>query len=610
SRMLFQEWFPQIVYNQHQIAPFPARIFIPPYAEPLNPNIPAPVMEGINGIGAAMRERFARENKPGAVSYISFDGWWNGGLRSVPAFHNMHGILTETALYQYATPHDYKLSELPERFTTGIPTKEPTVFYQKPWMGGRWTIMNAIEYMLTADFAILDLAASRPSQYLYKAWEMAAANIEAGSKGGPFAYVVPADQSDPWTAAQMLQRLHGSGVAVERAAAAFQANGKTYPAGAWIIPAAQAFRGYVVDLLEPQKYPELRNGTTGPVKRPYDLAGWTLSYQMNVQVERIEKPFEAQTEPLSEIVSPAPVLEAKQNSAFLAIAAAQKSGQAVYRTPDGALATAKPASGWLLAKPRVAVYQPWTANMDTGWTRWVLDRFEVESAELRNDAVRKGNLRAQFDVIILAQQSMASILHGVRDGEFQGRAGGESHSRQRPEYTGGMGLEGARELQQFVEQGGTLVAIDSATELPMTLFPIGVRGVLRGGEAEGAGGWSCPGSVLRITTDPAHPAAFGMPKDSYATSTGGQGFEITVLPELNKGEREVKAFAWYARQNLLASGWLAGERVMAGKPAAVEARLGQGKVVLFGFRPQFRGQTFGTFKLLLNEIYQSAARPL
>ncbi len=610
SRMLFQEWFPQIVYNQHQVAPFPARIFIPPYAEPLNPNIPAPVMEGINGIGAAMKERFARENKPGAVSYISFDGWWNGGLRSVPAFHNMHGILTETALYQYATPHEYKPSELPERFSTGIPTKEATVFYQKPWLGGRWALMDAVEYMLTADFAILDLAASRPSHYLYKAWEMATANIEAGRKGGPYAYVVPADQSDAWTAAQMLERLHGSGVAVQRASAPFQANGKSYPAGAWIVPASQAFRSYVVDLLEPQKYPELRSGTTGPVKRPYDLAGWTLSYQMNVQVERIEKPFAAQTEPLSEIVSPAPVLDARQNSAFLAIAAAQKSGQAVYRASDGALVTAKPASGWFIEKPRVAVYQPWTANMDTGWTRWVLDRFEVPSAELRNDEVRKGHLRARYDVIILAQQSMASILHGVRDGEFQGRAGGETPSRQRPEYTGGMGLEGARELQQFVEQGGTLIAIDTATELPMTLFPIGVRGVLRGGEAEGAGGWSCPGSVLRITTDPAHPAAFGMPKETYATSTGGQGFEITVLPELNKGEREVKAFAWYARQNLLASGWLTGERVMAGKPAAVEARLGEGKVVLFGFRPQFRGQTFGTFKLLLNEIYQSAARPL
>ncbi|MGC4051608.1 MAG: M14 family metallopeptidase [Paludibaculum sp.] len=145
-RLLFREWFPQIVYNQHQVAPFPARIFIPPYAEPLNPNIPAAVMEGINGIGAAMRERFARENKAGAISYNGFDAWWNGGLRSAPAFHNMHGILTETALYQYATPKVYKLNEIPERFANGIPAREPSVFYEKPWLGGRWALMDAVDY--------------------------------------------------------------------------------------------------------------------------------------------------------------------------------------------------------------------------------------------------------------------------------------------------------------------------------------------------------------------------------------------------------------------------------------------------------------------------------
>src|SRR3981081_4261316 len=114
SRLLFLEWCPQIVYNQHQAPPFPARIFIPPYAEPLNPNIPAAVMEGINLIGAAMKERFARENKPGILSYWGFDAWWNGGLRSVPAFHNSHGILTETAGWGYGTVRTVKETDLPE----------------------------------------------------------------------------------------------------------------------------------------------------------------------------------------------------------------------------------------------------------------------------------------------------------------------------------------------------------------------------------------------------------------------------------------------------------------------------------------------------------------
>lgn len=579
ARLLFTEWFPQIVYNQHQVAPFPARIFIPPYAEPLNPHIPAPVMEGINVIGSAMKERFARENKPGAISYVSFDAWWNGGLRSAPAFHNMHGILTETALHQYATPKVYKPSEIPERFSTGIPAKEPTVFYERPWLGGKWALMDAVEYMLTADFAILDLAASRPQHYLLKAWEMATAQLMQGRKGGPFAYVVPAAQGDGYAAAEMLRRLQIGGIEVRRASGPFAVNGKKFAANDFVLLAAQPFRGYLVDLMEPQKYPEIRSGTTGPTKRPYDLAGWTLPYQMGVQFERVDQPVEITSEPLP-MFAPAAV-------------------PAAWRQGAG-----KPS-------PRVAIYEPHVANIDTGWTAWVLDNFQIQHTLLHNEEIRAGNLRSRYDAIILAQQSMNSILHGTRQGEAAGRGAAQGQSEtanlQRPEYTGGIGLAGARQLQEFVEQGGTLLAFDSATELPLALFPIGVRGVLRSGGGEGdAGGWYCPGSILRITTEPAHPVAAGMPKDAYATTTGGQAFEITMLPAFNQGEREVQAVAWYAKKDLLASGWLTGERLVAGKAAVVDARLGKGHVVLYGFRPQFRGQSFGTFRLMLNALYRSA----
>ena len=611
ARLMFREWFPHIVYNQHQVAPFPARIFIPPYGEPLNPNIPAPVMEGINLIGAAMKERFARENKAGAISHYGFDAWWNGGLRSAPAFHNMHGILTETALYQFATPWEYKLSDIPERFSSGIPAREPSVFYEKPWLGGRWALMDAVNYMLTADFAILDLAASRPHHYLLKAWEMAAENIAAGRRGSPWAYVVPVDQHDAWSAREMLTRLQAAGVQIQQAKAAFTAKNKNYPAGTWIIPAGQAFRGYLMDLLEPQKYPEIRNGQNGPVQRPYDLAGWTLSYQMGVEVDRLDDLANVETAESGAIQSAEPELDQRQNSAFLAVARRLKSGQTVYRAADGTLGTSKAASGWVLKRPRVGLYSAPAGNMDAGWTEWVLDRFEIDHTLLDNAMVRAGRLRDRYDAIILPQQSMASILHGVRQGETQGRnSNAEAKDVQRPEYSGGIGLAGAAALEEFVEAGGTLVALDSATELPLSLFKIGVRGVLRAGEGEGAGGWQCPGSLLRITTDPKLPLAFGMKKDAIATSTGGQAFEITVRPEFNQGEREVRAVAWYARTNLLASGWLSGERLVAGKAAVVEAREGKGRVVLFGFRPQFRAQSFGTFKLLLNALYMAAAQPL
>ncbi len=603
GKMLFQEWFPHIVYNQHQVAPFPARIFIPPYAEPLNPNIPAAVMEGINRIGSVMKERFLREDKPGVVSYLSFDAWWNGGLRSVPAFHNMHGILTETALYYYATPKEYKLADLPERFQSGIPAREPTVFYPKPWMGGRWALRDAVDYMLTADFAILSEAAANSPHYLLKAWEMARANIEQGHKGSPFAWIVPATQHDAWSAAQMLERLQVAGVQIHRATAGFEAGGKSHPAGTWILYAGQPFRGYLADLMEPQKFPELRSSPTGPVRRPYDLAGWTLPYQMGVETVRIDAPFQAQAELVPKVEIPSPALDLRQNSAFLAIAAALREGRSVFVSGDGALTTERPASGWRLKAPRTGLYQPWTANMDAGWTQWLLDQFHVPYEALRNGDIRAGGLRERFDVILLAQQSMQSILHG--SAEITTLRAGET-ARQRPEYTGGIGLEGARQLEEFVRKGGTLIAFDSATELPLALFPLDVRPGLRPGAQQEAGGWSCPGSILRMTADTTHRFAFGMPAEHYATSTGGQSFEITPTA----AARKPQVFVRYAAKNLLASGWISGERVMAGRAAAVEAPLGEGQVVLFGFRPQFRGQTFGTFRLILNAIYHSAAEPL
>jgi hypothetical protein len=198
---------------------------------------------------------------------------------------------------------------------------------------------------------------------------------------------------------------------------------------------------------------------------------------------------------------------------------------------------------------------------------------------------------------------MQSILHGSP--EITTLRAGET-ARQRPEFTGGIGVEGARQLEEFVRRGGTLIAFDSATELPLALFPLDVRPGLRPGAQQEAGGWSCPGSILRMTADKSHPLAFGMPAEHYATSTGGQYFEISP----SAADRKPRVFVRYAAKNLLASGWISGERVMAGKPAAVEAPLGEGQVVLFGFRPQFRGQTFGTFRLVLNAIYFGAAEPL
>ena len=644
AKLLFQEWFPQIVYNQHQAPPFPARIFIPPYAEPLNPHIPAAVMEGINLIGMAMKERFAREGKPGILSYWGFDAWWDGGLRSVPAFHNMHGILTETALNSYATPRTYDAKDFPARFGNGMPAREPSVFYERPWTGGKWGTREAIEYMLTADLAILRHAAERRADYLMKSYQMARASIQAGESGKPYAYILAPDQWDSPTALEMLERLAFAGVEVRRAAAPFQAGGKKYPAGTYVLPAAQPFRPYLMDLLEAQKYPELKSGASGPTKRPYDIAGWTLSMQMGAAVDRVDDKFDAALEPVKDFrpegsVSgrgPLVLLDHRENDSFLATAFLLERSERVEWTADGTIVVdsayvngpartenfarqfgltvrlAEKAEAKLLfemRRPRAGLYQSWAANSDEGWTEWLLDRYRVPYTVLHNEDLRKPDLRARFDTIILAAQTPDGILHGVRHGDLT-QPGDEGEQVpatvvQRPEYAGGIEIAGLGGLQQFVEAGGTLVALDTATELPVHYFPLSLRNVIRPGSE-----FYCPGSLIRLTVDTAQPLAFGLPKELIAFSTGGEAFDISLAPEYNKGDRAIRTVAWFAKTNLLASGWVSGGHIVEGKSALVEARYGKGRVVLFAFRPQFRGQPYGTFKFLLNAVYLGSAQPL
>jgi len=268
-----------------------------------------------------------------------------------------------------------------------------------------------------------------------------------------------------------------------------------------------------------------------------------------------------------------------------------------------------------LRQPRVALYEPHTANMDTGWTQWLLDYFRVPFTLVKNDEIRKGKLRDRYDTILLASQSASSILHGIRDGESsgRGRVGGPTAVQQRPEYAGGITLAGLAAIDEFVRSGGTLITFDAASELPVQFFPLPVSARLRSGgdgDDEGASGFYSPGSLLRMTVDPSHPIAFGMPKDGVLFTSGGQAWDISLLPDFNKGDREIKSVVRYAGKDLLASGWVSGERAVMGKSALIHARHGQGQVVLFGFRPQFRGQSFATFKLILNSIYWSAARKL
>ncbi len=632
GRVIYHQWLPQIVHNHHQGVPFPARIFLPPFDGPMNPNIPPLVMRGIQLIGASMAQAFAEEGKSGVVSRMVYSTWWNGGLRTSPYFHNMIGILTETALYKYATPKLYPKTDLPKEFRDGTSASEPSTFYPNPWGGGWWRLRDAIDYMMTASLALLDAGARYKERWLFGIYRMGRDGIEKGKEEPPYAFIVPADQDDPNTAVKMVNILRAGGVEAHRAESTFAADGVEYGEGSYVFLASQPFRPYLMDLLQPQRHPNQTLYPGGPPKPPYDVAGWTLPLTMGVRTVEATTPFEAELTSIeSAKVPPGRVegsgrvylLDPRVNDSFVAVNRLLEGGADVFRSkhavgrtsdrwPEGTFVirgasniaslarelglTFRAVSrvggpGFEIKAPRVALYRSWVPSKDEGWSRWLFEQFEFPYKSLHDAEVRKSELGDRYDVVVLpGESSLEQLVQGHEAGTVP------------PQYAGGMGAEGVESLRKFVQSGGTLVCLDAATELPIEYFDLPVESALANVEPSE---FYCPGSLLEIELDPAHPIAYGMSKTGVAFFKNSHTYNL--IPDFESKNGQVAAK--YPDRNPLLSGWILGDELLRRKAAVVDMPYGEGRVILIGFRSQFRGQTHGTFKLLFNALYYGSATP-
>jgi len=646
NEILYNEWYPQIVYNHHQTAPSWARIFLPPFSDPVNPNIHPAITTGVNQVGAAMAQRFALKGMPGVVSDNSYTMFWNGGGRTTPYYHNQIGILTETA-HATPTPRFYDPDSLPEHIGNRIPTDGTDIFYPDPWKGGESHFRDAVEYMLTGSMAVLDLAAERKSQFLYNIYKMGRDGIEAGNSGNPYAYVIPAEQWDKGEAVNLVNILQRGGVEIHRAERSFDVNNKEYDADSYVIKAGQAYRSFVMDMMEPQDYPTRMQYPGGPPDPPYDLAGWTLPMQMGVTADRIDEPFEFESEEVTELIHPEPgslsgksdygyVLSPKPNAGAKAINELLGKGEDIYRVKEhfseskhefeaGSILIKKQngtenalqkmaekyglnfrgikkkpeTDHYQIEQPKVGLYKSWVANMDEGWTRWMLNEYHFEVDTLHDQDLTDRNL-SQYHAIIIPDQSPERILNGHRPGTMP------------KEYTGGMGLEGALALENFVDSGGTLLAFDSAGDFVIAQFGLPIENVTEGlSDTQ----FFIPGSLIRADVQTDYPLAFGVQPEVAASFSRSRAFKIDRLDRKGEGGREeiekaarppIHIPVRYAEDNLLMSGWALGEnKYLSNKAAVMNIEFGEGNIVLYGFRPQFRGQSRGTYKLIFNALFMS-----
>lgn len=727
GQILYDEWFPSIWLDEHQMGSSGPRIFVMPATDPINVNV-HPLIYRLNGIyGQAQAAALEAAGKVGIVYDYVYTNFWPGAMAWTGWWHNQVGMLTEVASVQIATPTEQHIARLgdvpaeqPSRFSfqqlqagDTLPAPwdvQPRSTYPRPWLGGRWTLRDIVEYEMVATLALLETAADTRRQLLEHVYEVNRSMIAqfrqgqgpemgtggygrlpgavadnrrtgrvmagfAGASGTPYAVIVEPDQYDPATAAKMLQILERAGVVVERATAPFDAGGTRYPAGTYVLRLAQPFGAYAKEMLEAQTYPEVRAAPDLPPDPPYDVTAWSLGLQMGVETVFAEQPFEAVLEVVDGVSLPAAsvtgsgetfVIDASYNDAFtltnrLWNGSAAEVPPRVRRATTGFVAgpggRRLPPGTWVIdgvgiermrqlateygvavqaveappsvpmvevTKPTIGLYQPWGSNMDEGWTRWVLERYGFDYTTLHPQDVRAGRegasrieiqsefrsewprhvaehaparvtpgpLADRFDVLVFTHQDAKSIVEGEDDPTLP------------PPYDTGLGEEGLDAVRQFLESGGTVVALGSATDLFLEHWPVPVKNVAADLDTDQ---FLIPGSIVRIETDPSHPIAWGMPAESHAYFIRSPFFALRE----GFASQTVSVPVRYPNTDLRASGWVRGAAHLAGRAAAVQVDFAPaparetgrpGRLVLLGVRAQHRAQTHATFKLFFNAL--------
>jgi hypothetical protein len=571
-------WHPQIVHDIHQQGSFGSRLFLPPYMQPVEPNVPKQIVEGYTELGRYMAADLRKQGFQGITTDSTYDAWTPS--RAYSHYHGGVRILSETASCKLATPITVKFDQL--RPGEGYDPRKEAPNFGPVWQGGEWHIGDITRYMTTAAFSLLNNAAAEREKWLSRFYAIGKEEVRPRKKGELIAFILPYNgnqdeaSEDYYRREAILDIFKRAGVETKFNNKNFTLNGRTYPKGtAAIIPLAQPYGNFAKTLLEKQEYPNLRDEKGNPVP-PYDVTAHTISLLMNVEVNAAYQPFY--------------YFPTKER-----FEAGRGCGGPDYASTEAAENARK--------FPYAVIYESQIPSIDEGWTRWVSEKWNETFCEedfqiILNEDIIAGKFPR--NTIIFPDQSPNQILNGYAKGTMP------------DEYTGGVGKEGVENLKKFVEAGGTLVFLNRASDFAIEQFNLPIRDLTKGLARKD---FYIPGSILRTELDTTSPIAKGMPAESIAWFENGPVFEVLSsnfsLPTLSQepakaGTQNVRIIARYPTDpsKILLSGWALGAEKIAGKAALVEVTYGKGKIILFGFRPQYRGQSLATFPLFFNAISQ------
>ncbi len=567
TKLYWQEWFPQIVYDVHQMGQNGPRFVIPPFFDPPNPRIDPSIVRDVGLVGYKMAANLQAAGVKGVATNTTFDMWWHGGFRTAPYYHNSIGILSEAASADLMTPVNITNERLKSTGRVrGLNSPlEPAINHPEPWTGGMWRPRDIANVEMIASRSVLEMAAKYRERFLGNFYKIGKGNLERWD-GEPQAFIIGAGQPRSENIARLIEILTWQGVEVHQMTHElwvkhFQDRDEYHemPLGSFLVFVNQPKKNNVLSLFERQVYPNRINqdGTPDP---PYDVAGWTLPLQMGIEVEtawdiRDMDKMRPTLRPISSI---------DQARAVMNLGAS-----------GGPFAKL---SNPLRAPARAGLYQGAMGSMDEGWTRLILDNHQIAYTSVSDQQMRSGDL--DYDVLILPSITETGFLRGL------------SAERYPDEVAGGIGEAGVQNLKRFVENGGRLVCFAASCELVIKTFGLPIKNVLQGVPRSS---FYNPGSIVKLGVDTKHALARGTLEEMPAYFTNSSAFEIG-------DEARVRTIAQYAMRDALMSGWMLGEKLINGKAALVETDVGKGQIVLFAFRPQHRGQTYATFPFIFNTL--------
>jgi hypothetical protein len=638
AKAMFRDWTPQAYMDHHHMGSYGARLFVAPYCDPIHPDADPLIWREHSWYGAHMAYRLEEQGKTGIVNNAEFLAWGHLGFHWITAYHNIAGMLTESASAKLATPLYIHLNQLKGDGRGNMPTYDAQTNFPHPWLGGWWRLRDIVEQQKISAWAVLDIAARNKDTALRNAYLKAKRQTQRGAEGSPTCYVISSDQHDALTMQMMIEKLLKQGIEIHIAKEPFLGDGYLYPDGSYIVQLNQPKYGLIKTLLGRTLYPDnsWTRGRDGLPLSPQDTATDTMAEFMGIDADPIDyidceslEKVSAPEYPEGSVLGESEygyALDCWANEAYKAANRVLASGAKLYRASsplelsigilapgafifEGAeLEVLKKVASELhvdfipleteiaekkdVKQLRIAMYQRYYGgNMDEGWTRFVLEQFEFPYRTVFDKEIKEG--LKDIDVLILPSDSEAMITGEKIDESYAQR--GMMPPVTPPEYRSGIGKEGVESLKNWIKEGGNLICFNASCDFAIKNMGLNVKNVLEGVQSKD---FYCPGSTLWATVNTTHPLGYGMLEGSLLFFWNSPVFEVKPGPDNDKVEVVVE----YPQRDILQSGWLIGEGKIKRKAAMVSVKLGKGKVVLYGFRPQHRAQTHGTFKLLFNGL--------